>query len=370
MKKRKLILLPLLSLICSSCSGGEILLKDVYKDYFSIGAAVNEINRENELMKHFNSITCENAMKWASVHPADDKYTFEEADEYIKIAQKNNAKIRGHALVWHESIPETVFKNAGEYYSKEEILKKEKEHIKEVMTHFGDKVYCWDVVNEVIDDNQTDVKEDLSNVYRQSDWYITCGEDFIFTAFETAYDVRKELGIDVALFYNDYSNDTPYKLAKTLVMLKRIQEYGNKVGKKIIDGVGLQSHYHMGTLDIDQLENAIIEYNKLGLDIHITEFDINIYNEQDPKASDAKYYYNTYGDVPQNVIDAQTTMYNRSFQVFRKHKEKISNVTFWGVSDAYTYMDKIEPHKGRKNYPYIFDVYDEPKDAFYAITEF
>ncbi|MCR4562556.1 MAG: endo-1,4-beta-xylanase [Bacilli bacterium] len=341
------------------------LLRDVYADYFSVGAALNPQNRNSTLLKHFSSLTCENAMKWSSVHPADNTYTFEEADEYIKIAKANNIKVRGHALVWHEAIPETVFKEGGEYLTKDEILTKESEHIEEVMKHFGDDVYCWDVLNEVIDDNQSELAEDLSNVYRKSDWYETCGEDFIFNAFETAARVRDELGLKVKLYYNDYSNDTPAKLPKTLAMLKRIKE------KNIpIDGIGMQSHYHLGSFDIDQLEKAIKAYAELGLDIQITEFDVNIYDETLPESSNAAYYYYDYASVPENSLRAQTTIYNRAFELFRKYKDNISNVTFWGVSDANTYMNSDKKHVGRTNYPYIFDVFDEPKESFYAITEF
>ena len=362
---KKVLVIGLIPILLSSCNAKEKVLHDYYEDYFSVGAAVNGYNCESELMKHFNSMTCENAMKWSQVHPTDDSYTYVEADSFVAIAKKNKIKIRGHALVWHESIPETVFENAGEHYSKEVVLAKETEHIRNVMTHFGDDVYCWDVVNEAIDDNSSALEEDGSNIYRQSTWYTLCGEDFLFNAFRTADAVRKELGLNVKLYYNDYSNDQEAKLSKTLAMLQRMQAAGVP-----IDGVGMQCHYHLGSFNLDQLEKAIKAYSALGLDVQITEFDVSIYDETLAESNDARYWYGDYESVPENSLAMQTAIYKRAFELFRKYKDNISNVTFWGVSDANTYMNQDKNHVGRMNYPYIFDVYDEPKDSYYAITEF
>ena len=61
----------------------ETPLKDLYKDAFHIGAAVNPKTIESQkslLAYHFNSITAENEMKFSSVHPQEDRYTFEEAE--------------------------------------------------------------------------------------------------------------------------------------------------------------------------------------------------------------------------------------------------------------------------------------------------
>ncbi|MFI5195419.1 MAG: endo-1,4-beta-xylanase, partial [Chitinophagales bacterium] len=59
-------------------------LKDYYKDYFPIGVAVNTHNIKgaegNLILKEFNSITPENAMKWAPIHPFQNVYHWKDAD--------------------------------------------------------------------------------------------------------------------------------------------------------------------------------------------------------------------------------------------------------------------------------------------------
>jgi len=365
MKKRftALLFVPLLAL--ASCNGAlrkcDMMLKDVYKDYFTIGGTYNEFAFDSKLTGHFNSMTCENSMKWISVHPNVSTYNFTDADKYVSFAKSHNLGIRGHALVWHneKSVSADVFASN----DKDTILAIEKEHINTVVTHFKDDVYCWDVCNEVIDDGTSPLNEDGSNIYRQSNWFLSCGRDFIKEAYIEADRTLKELGIrdKVKLYYNDYDNTKAAKKSKTLAMLNwLIQE------NVPIDGIGMQCHYHLGSFDPVELESAINDYANLGLDVQITEFDVNIYDETQPKTIN----YESYESVPQEVLAVQATIYDRAFEVFRRNKDKISNVTFWGVSDNNTYMNDNPDYGYRTNYPYIFDVFEERKPAFYMITDF
>src|SRR5215204_714856 len=81
-------------------------LKDVFKNDFKIGAALNrrqifeEDVRGAEIVKtHFNSITPENVLKWALVHPEPAKYDFEAPDRFVEFGQKHDMFIVGHTLV-------------------------------------------------------------------------------------------------------------------------------------------------------------------------------------------------------------------------------------------------------------------------------
>ena len=366
MKRTYPSLIILASMLMTGCSGGsklrsDMLLKGVYADYFTIGATYNEYVFDSKVTKHFNSMTCENAMKWISVHPDMETYDYTSADKYVDFAKKNKLGIRGHALVWHneKSIPAAVF----ESNDKETVLNIERDHIQNVVSHFKDEVYCWDVCNEVIDDGTSELKEDGSNIYRQSEWYKICGRDFIKEAYIKADAVLKQLGIrdKVKLIYNDYDNTKPVKRSKTIAMLQWL------IDEQVpIDGIGLQCHYHLGNFDMDQLEESIVAYSNLGLDVQITEFDVDIY---DRTQADLVNYPN-YADVPQEVLNVQATIYGRAFEIFRRHKDKISNVTFWGVSDANTYMNNNPDYGMLTNYPYIFDVFEDKKPAFYAITDY
>ena len=79
-----------------------ISLCDKYKDYFPIGAAVGtEVIRSHEdiLVRHFNSITPDNDLKCALVHPEEDRYVFANADRLVEFAGRNGMKVRGAVAV-------------------------------------------------------------------------------------------------------------------------------------------------------------------------------------------------------------------------------------------------------------------------------
>jgi endo-1,4-beta-xylanase len=67
-------------------------LKDYYKDYFPIGVAVsaNDLKNTDEralILSQFNSLTPENSMKMAPIHPKEDLYRWKDADSIVAFAQ-------------------------------------------------------------------------------------------------------------------------------------------------------------------------------------------------------------------------------------------------------------------------------------------
>ncbi|MEN2983857.1 MAG: endo-1,4-beta-xylanase [Dictyoglomaceae bacterium] len=322
-------------------------LKEVYKNYFPIGAAVNPttINTHKDLLeKHFNSITPENQMKWEIIHPSPDVYNFSEADKIVEFALKNNMKIRGHTLLWHQQVPSWVFKDEkGNLVSKEVLLKRLEEHIKRVVGYYKGKVYAWDVVNEAISDNP-------SEFLRDAPWYKIGGEEIIEKAFVWAH----EADPNALLFYNDYNLEEPTKRNKAYELVKRLKE------KKIpIHGVGIQGHWTLSWPTPSMLEESIKKFQSLGVQVQITEFDISIYYDRNENAN--------FTDPPLDRIERQAEIYKNAFEVLRRYKNVITGVTFWGVADDATWLD-YWPVRGRKDHPLLFDVKHNPKKAFWEIV--
>ena len=104
---------------------GETGLKDAYKDYFSIGVAVNMRNISNPeqiaiIKKDFNSITAENDMKPQPTEPAYGQFNWENADKIANFCRSNGIKLHGHCLMWHAQIGEWMYKDEkGDLVSKE-----------------------------------------------------------------------------------------------------------------------------------------------------------------------------------------------------------------------------------------------------------
>lgn len=330
-------------------------LKDYYEPFFPIGVAVAPSTLQGAsadfIRKHFNSITPENAMKMAPMHPREGQYFWKDADSIVSFAVNNNLRVRGHALCWHEQAPMWMFKDEnGNEASKELLLSRLKDHIFTIVNRYKGKIYAWDVVNEAIDDDST-------KFLRNSLWYKICGEDFIVKAFEYAH----EADPNAKLYYNDYNAVRPEKRERIYRLLKKLVD-----AKVPIHGVGIQGHWSIFEPSEAELRKAIEQYSSLGLDVQITELDMSIYKwEKERRAKRPDESDELTPELEQQQID----QYAKVFKIFREYRKNITGITFWNLSDRYTWLDNY-PVPGRKNYPLLFDTNLQPKKAFWEVVNF
>ena len=131
-------------------------LKDAYKDYFTIGVALNQRNISDDAqkaltIKQFNSVTAENDWKPGEIHPKEGVWNFERADKIANFCRANGIKMRGHCLCWHSQFADWMFTDKnGKEVSKEVFYERLREHIHTVVKRYKDVVYAWDVVNEAM----------------------------------------------------------------------------------------------------------------------------------------------------------------------------------------------------------------------------
>lgn len=325
-----------------------ITLKDKYENFFKIGVAVNPdtLEKDGELIKtQFNSITAENQMKPSELQPEEGNYSFDTADSIVEFAKKNNMKMRGHVLVWHNQTPDWFFKDGNKKASRELALKRMQEHIEVVMNRYKDPFDAWDVCNEVIADEGNDI-------LRDSPWRDIVGDDFIEKAFEFA----REVDPNMALFYNDYNESHPAKRDKIYKLVKSL------VDKKVpIDGIGLQAHWGLEDPSLDNIRRAIEKYASLGLRLHITEMDVSVFQFEDRRKD--------LTEPTHEMLEKQAERYDSFFNIFREYKDVIDSVTLWAASDRYNWLNDF-PVRGRRNWPMLFDELNKPKESFKRITSF
>jgi len=327
-----------------------------YSSYFPIGAAINPAvdlatqERKDFIRSQYNSVTPENQMKMKQIHPREHVWNWEPADKIVRFARENHMKVRGHALVWYQNMPEWMLNHNGKPVTRDILFQKIREHIRGMIGRYGAHVYCWDVVNEAISDSPKEV-------YRPKDsLYAIAGEDYVEMAFRFA----READPGAKLFYNDYRFSDPIKRKKIYDLLKRLLEKGTP-----IDGVGMQSHYTPGEVTREYLQETIDMFSGLGLKIQVTELDVSVYNYRDKKSMDADKTDEKY--TPERAA-RQEAMYRMLFEVYRANKEKISGVTFWGTSDM---RNNFRQNRiGKMDYPFVFDENMEPKKVYYTITQF
>ena len=349
-----------LLLIVSSSAGAQGL-KDAYKDYFSIGVAVNKRNVSTDsqmalVKSEFNSVTAENDMKPVSVHPAEGVWNWGAADSIANYCRENGIKLRGHCLCWHSQFSDWMFTDKkGRPVKKEVFYKRLREHIHTVVNRYKDIVYCWDVVNEAIEDNPrpsfVDGKFVPGNPYRESRHWKLCGDEFIAKAFEFAH----EADPNALLFYNDYNECDPGKRDRIYNMVKKMQEQGVP-----IHGIGMQGHYNIYGPSEEDIDAAITKYSELVKHIHVTELDIRTNTEM---GGQLRFSRGEAKPLAPYLQTLQNDQYNRIFHVFRKHRDVIDCVTFWNLSDRDSWL-------GVNNHPLPFDEQYKPKQVYNIIRDF
>jgi len=349
-------------IFCASSYGNNLnstdSLKKYYSSFFNIGAAINEdiiLGLDNDSKQivetQFNSITPENSLKWIFVQPYPNSFNFTVADKYVNIGIKNKMHIVGHALVWHSQLADFM----QNVKSKAEMNKHFENHINTVVSRYKGKIDAWDVVNEAFNEDGS---------LRESVFYKFLGKNYIEKAFKLA----NEIDPNADLIYNDYNLYKKEKRDGVIQMVKQMQSKGIK-----IDGIGVQAHWSLNQPSLNEIEQIIFDISELGVDVMFTELDISVlpspWEQVGAEVSqnfsrfegDAKM--NPYPDkLPKSIQNKLAKRYNDIFQLFIKHSDKISRVTFWGVMDKHSWLNDF-PIKGRTNYPLLFDRNYQAKEA-------
>ncbi|WP_436299111.1 endo-1,4-beta-xylanase [Stieleria mannarensis] len=325
------------------------LIRDAFKDSFLVGMAGDLPLRysEEELKlaaEHFAAITPENCMKPERVHPAEDRWDFEQTDALVQWAEKNDMTIHGHTLVWHAQTPNWFFEGR----DPETVKRRMKQHIETLAGRYKGKLQSWDVVNEAINDGGNSETAKTENL-RNSNWLQTLGPEFLTLAFKFA----RQADPDAVLYYNDYNIESGPKHASSMVLLKRLLADGAP-----IDAVGIQGHWRSGRVPFEDIEKAITDYASLGLKVSITELDVTIRGESSGQFGRRRFR----NSAPPTVDDlnAQADDYARLFAIFKKHEDVIERVTFWGLNDRRTWR--------WGQHPLLFDGNNNAKPAYASIV--
>lgn len=344
-------------------------LKEAFNGKFRIGAAIStgmlrgqEAGAEQLVIRHFDSVTAENAMKPDGIQPREGEFTFDDADKLVELAKKSKASVVGHTLVWHSQTPRWFHQGKdGQPITREDALARLRTHIKTVVGRYKGKIKEWDVVNEAINDGP--------GVLRQTPWLRAIGEDYIAEAFRAAH----EADPDAILVYNDYNIELDYKRPKALEMLKKL------VDQKVpIHAVGIQAHWRIQNPPLAETEKAIKEFSALGLKVMITELDMGVLPTQYQGADVSRVATLTpeqlavinpfTKSLPDEVAQQHAEKLRQVFDLFVRYKDQVDRVTFWGVQDGHSWLNNF-PIRGRTDYPLLFDRELKPKPAFFSIQK-
>ncbi|MGW4110815.1 endo-1,4-beta-xylanase [Actinosynnema sp. NPDC004786] len=267
------------------------------------GTAVNltalagdEVYRE-WVATQFDTLTAENAMKWDALEPVRGRHEWGPADALVAFAEANGQRVRGHTLVWHNQNPAWLAD-----VPPDELGAVLKAHVQTTVRRFRGRVWQWDVVNEVFEDDGS---------LRDTVWLRALGPGYIADAFRWAH----EADPDALLFYNDYEveevnakSDGVYDLVRELLR----QDVP-------IHGVGLQAHLRADHAPLTMREN-LGRFDALGLRTAVTEADVRVVLPADPVK-----------------LQAQANVYRTALRACLLTPRCLS-FTVWGYTDKYSWV--------------------------------
>lgn len=348
-------------------------LKEVFEDAFLLGTAVNEAIVSGEdavgqalVVRHFGSITVENAMKAGPINPEPDVWNFGPSDAFVEFGRTHGLFMVGHTLVWHNQTPDWFFQDEqGRPNTPEAQIERMRRHIEAVAGRYKGQVHAWDVVNEVIDNDGS---------YRPTTWVkgVGGGNELVKAAFRFA----SQYAPDTELYYNDFNAWRPAKRDGIVRMVKMLQAEGIR-----IDGIGIQGHWGLNYPKTEYIEAAIDAYAALGVKVMITELDVDVLpltregqiigtvmSHPQFQLEEFEAYLDPYRNgLPADVEQQVTERWAELFRILHGRREKIDRVTLWGMHDGMSWKNDY-PVPGRTNYPLLFGRDRQPKSAFDAVV--
>lgn len=353
---KKIAFLATAALLLAACGKqqpreAEVIpsLKDAFPDY-KLGVAINTTQSCNKdpmgdaiIVQHFNSIVAENCMKCETIHPKEDTYFWDDADQFVKFGSDNDMQIIGHCLVWHSQCAPWFGVDKDDHPVTAEVLKERlKDHITTIVNRYRGRIDGWDVVNESVEDDGS---------YRNSFFYQILGEEYIPLAFQYA----QEADPNAELYLNDYAMASPGRRDRYVEIIKDLKARGLR-----IDAIGLQSHMGLDHPDWDEFEKSIQAFIEAGVDVQFTEVDMGALPTitRHAEVSDNFEYEEELNPYPEALPDSIAQLWNERMTHFLsivdKYKSHVRRVTAWGVTDANSWKNDW-PIKGRTDYPLWFD---------------
>lgn len=320
------------------------------------GGAANSVissaDRQTVVDNHFSQLTAENIMKPSYLHPAQNVYFFDDADELVSYAASQGKTVHGHVLIWHNQVPAWMNTFApGDAAAWTNMMV---DHITQVAAHFtgGGVVGSWDVVNEAFADSDGD----MDGLYdlRDTIWLDNIGPGYLATAFRSAATAAP----DADLYYNDYNiAGVPAKLNAVLDLVDGFRNDPNPVP---IDGIGFQMHISLSWPDISQIRDSFALAAATGLKVKISELDITVNTDGSGNPMSATSLTDALATLQEDRYKAVVAAYLAEVPAAQR-----GGISVWGIAD----VDSWRRSFNALEWPLLFDDNFQPKPALQGFAD-
>jgi endo-1,4-beta-xylanase len=284
--------------------------------FFGVAASPGRLS--SIVAREFGQLTPENDMKPETIAGAGGTVqNTGNADTLVNYAVTNTMVVRGHTMVWYSQ--------AGQLQGASQATLNT--YIGNALRRWGNRIQYWDVVNESLDDNNTGQRRNQwphtldRDANGDGDYLDTADTDYIRESFRQARQVVQEAGLTTKLCINDYDIEGltvrgGARNRKSDAMYDIVKLYSQEP-YKYIDCVGFQSHFNDNPNSIitDDLQANIQRFADLGVEVHLTELDI------DDDLSN--------NDIGQGQADNYRKVVRACLNV-----AKCTGITVWGIADS------------------------------------
>lgn len=286
----------------------------------------------------------ENELKAYVIERKQNERNFAPADAIFKFAAKNKIAMRGHTLCWaRDKYTPNWLLNYG-FSSRLEAENMFVDYITSVMTHCGDKIGSWDVVNEIVSPETGDIRP---SVYTRQ-----MGKDALKIAYQTA----RQLKPKGQLVYNDYMCWEEGSQTHQQGVLNLLRWFRKE--NVPVDALGIQSHlgtgYALTSGQVKTWKAFVDEVVGMGFDILITELDVN----------DQK----TEGTIEQR--DQISAKVLREYMDLMLSYTSLKDVLMWGLVNRDNWLQGFTPRPDKLPLrPTLFDDQYRPTALYAALKD-
>jgi endo-1,4-beta-xylanase len=303
---------------------------------FAILTHLSEPQYNQILTGQFDLALVDNTPNWyftdGGLRPGPASYNFAQMDQVVKYAYDNNMAIQAHHFLWGEEkwLPDWL-KNGN--YTPTQLMDLIHQHIATVGGRYKGQIKEWTVVNEAFSRGQ--------HVYGLRDWWADHlpDQNYIDQASIWAHQADP----NAKLILNDFSNEHYNPISDAMYDYIK----GAKARKVPIDGIGMQMHID-GTHppNKDEVVRNMQRFGALGVDVYVTEFDVNMNDVPGSNTVKDQVEANIYYDMMRACIESGVC---HSFSLL-------------GITDKETWYNYLPSTSSAR--PLLFDKNYRPKKAF------